>query len=674
MMTKYSYFDRDLSWLSFNERVLIEAGREIVPVLERIKFLSIFSSNLDEFYRVRIPIMLAKQQRGKKSIYDKAAKIIYNQQIQFRKILIESVIPELKQSGVHFYYQDQTPQMLDDQITEYFYCHVAGLLKPVLLEKGASFFPANDRLYMVVLFTIEQKGEQIAIVNVPTFHLDRFITIKSDNTDHIIFLEEVIKKNLKSLFPDATHIESFNIKVNRDAELDLSEDYGEDMTELLERQLRKRKYGSATRFLYEPGLSAQHLQILVDALDCKQASVVEGGRFHNTKDLASLPVKDAMLCYPDWPANRKVRGVSRDMTLFDTLAKNDLMVHAPYQTYDTVLRFFNEAAIDPSVEEIYTTMYRVAHDSKIALALISAAKNGKKVVVLVELKARFDEANNIRWSKKLKTAGVKIVHSVNSIKVHAKLALVKRKDPVNPLLGILATGNLNEGTARFYTDHILLTSHQSMLGEAKKLFRFLSKKKRPEITDKIVFEHLLVAQFNLQERFLQLLDREIIHAKNGLPSGITIKLNNLEEQVLINRLYEASNAGVKINLLIRSVCCLVPGVAGQSENITVKRIVDRFLEHGRIFIFNNNEDTEIYMGSADWMNRNIYKRIEVIFPVYDQRLKQQLLQMITLQWEDTAQAVTLDKNMKNVFAQKDKGIRSQEAIYKFLSDHESVNS
>jgi polyphosphate kinase len=403
--------------------------------------------------------------------------------------------------------------------------------------------------------------------------------------------------------------------------------------------------------------------------DLKRASVVEGGRYHNLKDLASLPVSSQDISYPAWPPVQGIEGVDLHTTLFEALVERDLMVHAPYQTYDTILRFFNEAAIHPAVEEIYTTMYRVAHDSKIAHALISAARNGKKVTVLVELKARFDEANNIRWAKKMKSAGVRIMHSINTLKVHAKLALVKRRDPDHPYLGLLATGNLNEGTARFYTDHILLTAHQPMLKEAEQLFGFLRKKKKAEKTDVITFQHLLVAQFNLQTKFLALLDREIEHAKNGLPSGVTIKLNNLEEEVLINKLYEASNAGVKINLIVRSICRLVPGVAGQSENIVVKRIVDRYLEHGRVFVFLNKGEREVFMGSADWMNRNIYRRIEVCFPIYDEKLKKQLMEILSIQWADTAQAVLIDSELQNVSLPKvATSIRSQEAIYQFLSE------
>ena len=398
-MKKYTYFNRDLSWLSFNERVLMEASNKMVPLMERIKFLCIFSSNLDEFYRVRMPVMLRNKEHDlENSVYDEATAIISSQQNFFGKTLNETIIPELRKSGVHFCYQEKIPESLSYQTSEYFFCQVAGLLQPVLLQERSSFFLENDMLYILVIFTNEDAHEQLAVVNIPTDHLDRFVKLQLDGEDYIIFLDEIIRQNLKSLFPKAVQIESFNIKVNRDAELDLLDDEGPDMTEILERQLRKRKYGLPTRFLYEPGLLPQHLETITEIFELKQASVLQGGKYHNSKDLATLPVKNQLLSYPDWPMIRKMGGINQHTTLFETMANQDLMVHAPYQTYDTILRFFNEAAIDPDVEEVYTTMYRVAHDSKIALALISAAKNGKKVVVLVELKARFDEANNLHWA------------------------------------------------------------------------------------------------------------------------------------------------------------------------------------------------------------------------------------------------------------------------------------
>ncbi|TDE17625.1 polyphosphate kinase 1 [Dyadobacter psychrotolerans] len=663
-MTEPLFFIRDISWLSFNERVLMEAENVRVPLLERIKFLSIYSSNLDEFYRVRMPHL--QKNNSENNCYEKAAAIINAQQDRFGKILSQSIIPELEKNDIHFCYKEDIPKDLNPFIANYFYTQIAGFLHPVALGAETTFFPENNLLYLLVIAE-QNSGEQSYMLNIPSHHVKRFVKVDFNDKTYIIFLEDIIRSNLKAIFPAATHLRAFNIKITRDAELDTLEAEDEDLAESFEKQLKKRDLGFAVRFLYEPGLPQNYLHHIVSSLKLKTASLVEGGRYHNLKDLASLPVSSSSLSYPDWPAIQNLNGFDPAHSLFAAISKRDLMVHAPYQTYDTVLRFFNEAVIDPAVEEIYTTLYRVAHDSKIAHALINAARNGKKVTVLVELKARFDEENNITWAKRMKFAGVKIIYSVSSLKVHAKLALIKRKTEQLPYLGLLATGNLNETTARFYTDHILMTANQPMLAEAENLFGFLSKKKKPEKTDVINFRHLLVAQFNLHSRFLALIDREIENSKAGQHSGITIKLNNLEEEVLIRKLYEASNAGVKINLIVRSICRLIPGIKGQSENITLKRIVDRYLEHGRVFIFENAGSPEVFMGSADWMNRNIYRRIEVCFPIYNQDLKNQLIRIISLQWNDTVQAVLIDEVLQNKAINQSNGLRSQEAIYRYLT-------
>jgi polyphosphate kinase len=661
------FFDRDLSWLSFNERVLMEAGNADVPLMERVRFLSIYSSNLDEFYRVRMPYLLKKRETGSHT-YDKAVKIIDDQQHEFGRIFGKQIIPELEKHNMDFCYKEDIPEAIVPFITNYFYTQLAGFLHPILLTENTIFFPENNHLYLVAI-TKTDSGEQIYLINVPSNHLNRFVKISVDGKSYIVFLEDIIRFNTGVLFPEAKSISSFNIKVTRDAEMEVKDADDDTFEDFLEQQLKKRDLGFAIRFLYEPGLPIKSVEKIVNALGLKKASLVKGGRYHNLKDLASLPIDIPGMSYPSWPPKQRLSGFNKSTSLFQAISQRDLMVHTPYQSYDTILRFFNEAAIDPVVEEIYTTMYRVASNSKIVHALISAAKTGKKVTVLVELKARFDEENNINWAKKMKSAGVKIVYTVKNIKVHAKLALVKRQSSDTPLLGLLATGNLNETTARFYTDHVLLTANQEMLAEAEKLFGFLSKKKTPEKTDTLDFRHLLVAQFNLHSRFLELIEREIENAKQGLSSGITIKLNNLEEETLIKKLYEASNAGVKVNLIVRSICRVVPGIPGQSENIIVKRIVDRFLEHGRVFLFNNNGKDEIYMGSSDWMNRNIYRRIEVCFPIYDPELKNQLHSIISLQLNDTDKAVLISRDLKNISLFKTGGIRSQQAIYEYLSSH-----
>lgn len=671
-MGAWSYFNRDISWLSFNERVLMEAADGSVPLLERFKFLSIYSSNLDEFYRVRMPAIMAVEKldisTGEQHVYKQATTIINRQQQLYGQVLNEQLIPELKKTGYIFLNREEIPASIQLAANQYFFTQVAGLLQPVHLSHHADapFFPENNQLYIAAAV---QKGqeEKLWIVNIPSNTLPRFYTINTAEGNYILFLDDIIRENLHHIL-EGTVKEAYNIKITRDAELELTDEYGEDLAEKMEKQLKKRDMGFATRLLYEPNIPLRLLHSIIHVFNLKRASVIEGGRHHNLKDLAALPVPGSGSSYPAWPSLRRIVYTDTMQTLFSKMAVSDLIIHAPYESYDTILRFFNEAAIDTSVEEIYTTLYRVAGDSRIAQALISAARNGKRVAVLVELKARFDEANNIRWAKRMKEAGVRIIYSDNKLKVHAKVALVKRRHDTLPYLGLLATGNLNESTARFYTDHILLTAHQAMLAELDLLFRFLSKRKKPALEDVIDFKHLLVAQFNLQTVFLQLLQREIDHANNSLPASVIIKLNNLEEAVLINKLYEASNAGVQVQLIVRSICRLVPDVPGQSENITIKRIVDRYLEHGRVFVFHNNGNTEVFMGSADWMNRNVYRRIEVCFPIYNEAIKQELLRILDIQLRDNVKAVWIDSDLHNAPVDTaGEAVRSQEEVYKLLS-------
>jgi len=665
------FFDRDISWLSFNERVLHEAAKASVPLLERIRFLSIYSSNLDEFYRVRMPALTALQKIDSQSkgqpIHQQATTIIHLQQELYGHILNNDIIPGLQSQGYLFLYNKPIPEKLTSRLKDYFFTQVAGLLQIVRLWGETNFFPENNQLYMAVaLQENDNNEEKLMLINIPCNVLPRFLKIAEPEGQYIIFLEDIISSHLPHLFPVAAIKEAYNIKITRYAELNLQDEYAGELAEKIEKHLAERDHGFASRLLYQPGIPLRHLYNIVTVFGLQKASVVQGGRHHNLKDLATLPITDSNICYPPWPA---LQNIAIPTTLFHRITEKDAIIHPPYESYDTILRFFNEASIDPAVTEIYTTLYRVASDSRIAQALISAAKNGKKVTVLVELKARFDEANNINWAKRRKANGVKIIYSDNAIKVHAKIAVVKRNHSTHPYLGLLATGNRNETTARFYTGHTLLTAHTAMLKEVEQLFAFLAKRRKPLVEDKIPFEHLLVAQFNLQDRFLQLIDMEIANAGKGLPASIIIKMNNLEEDVLIKKLYEASAAGVSIMLLIRGICRLVPGLAGQSENIRIKRIVDRYLEHGRIFIFNNNGAAETFMGSADWMNRNIYRRIEVCFPVYDAPIKKQLRDISNYQLADNAQAVWIDAHMDNKPVTNDQPpLRSQEAIYRYLQN------
>lgn len=671
-MEEYTFFNRDLSWLSFNERVLMEAESTRVPLLERIKFLSIYSSNLDEFYRVRMPVLMAidnfDDRSGLYNTYYKAQFLINQQQERFGHVLANQILPALKTESIHWLYNEEIPAAIENEVANIFFNEVLAYIRLFSVEKDDDgFFAENNKLYQAVLLTDGAGIERLELITVPSDVLPRLFAVNCPEQKYVVFLDDIIKNNLPYLFPGETITGVYNIKITRNAELNLSDEIDEDITAALEKELKKRDLGFATRFLCQPGIALRHLYRIIYTLNLSNASVVQGGYYHNLKDLNSFPLQDSHLSYPKWPSHQSLK-LKKEETLFSLIMEKDMMIHVPYQNYDPILRFFNEAANDIFVDEIYVTLYRVADNSRIVNALMTAAKNGKKVSVMVELKARFDEANNIKWASRMKAAGVKLIYSNADMKVHAKVALVKRtvRDQSH-YIGLLATGNLNESTARFYTDHILLTANQEMLLELKLLFGFLSKKKKkPQPEDAISFKHLLVAQFNLQQKFIDLIDREIVNAGKGLPSGITIKMNNLEEKVLISKLYEASNAGVKIDMIVRSVCCLIPGVKGQSENIRIRRIVDRYLEHGRVFVFHNSGQPEVFMGSADWMNRNIYGRIEVCFPVYDPVLKARLTELIDLQLNDTVQAVELNEELQNNYLPEQAGTGSQQQIYERL--------
>ncbi|WP_118195070.1 polyphosphate kinase 1 [Albibacterium indicum] len=675
------FFNRDLSWLSFNERILDEAAKEDVPLLERINFLAIYSSNLDEFYRVRMPVLSAlrkikkqaKQQHAtvpESKVHKKAKKIILQNQQRYGEILTGQVIPEMKKSQVYLAYNEGIPSEVLKETENYFYSRIVSSLEIVRSEQLTNFFPENNQLYFLVALNKVQ-DRKLVIVKIPSGEIGRFFQVQYESTTYIIFIDDIIRHHLPDIFRGHEHINAFSFKVTREAELDLENEYEGDIAKKIEEQLEKRDYGLATRILYQSDMPKKLLTELAELFSIPKISTMPGGRYHNLKDFFSFPVdRPAWKNIPQPPLAITLPG---SPTLFESIQKQDMLISTPYQSYDTVLRFFNEAVINEDVEKIYTTIYRVAESSRILQALISAAKNGKKVTVFVELKARFDEGNNLKWAREMQKAGIKVLYTIPKLKVHAKVALIKQKSEKHPYLTLFSTGNLNENTATVYADHILLTAHREMGRELEQVFFFLSRRRRVSKTTKLKFEHLLVAQFNLTDVFIASIDQEIENAKAGLFAEITIKLNNLEEKNLINKLYEANNAGVKINLIIRSICRLIPGVHGMSEHISVRRIVDRYLEHSRVFIFNNNGDEQMYMGSADWMNRNIHNRIEVCFPIYDKTIKKEIKDVLTFQLNDTESAVLLDRELQNIpvdTLQKDgkNKIRAQKETYLYFKN------
>lgn len=679
--------NRDRSWLSFNLRVLEEAANERNPLFERLKFLAIFSSNLNEFFRVRYPQIVALSSLKKKTkkkieqfeedIVEKIKTELRQQLNYFGTILNEKILPELKNEGIYFYYNEPIRQEHLQEIREVFLSKVLSFIQPIYLEEkgGRSFLPENNQLYFVV--TLSEKNSDSdtlnhAIVNIPSNKTDRFFTLTGDeNFEYVIFVDDIVRSNLVYLFPNQNIESVYSIKVNRDAELNLEDEYAGNLLKKLEKQLKKREIGPPSRFLFEAGMPKNLQMFLSSLFNISTDEVFDGGRYHNLNDLFSFPMFGKKLEFRKQKP-LTVTNVMSSGDIFTSMRQHDILLHVPYQSYNSVLSFFNQAAVDVDVTDIYITLYRVAEESHIINALISAAKNKKNVVAFVELKARFDEANNIKWSKVMKQAGIKIIYSIPEIKVHSKIALVVKKDDGKPeMYSVISTGNFNEVTAQIYCDQVLMTTNKNICKELLQLFKFLQLKNEVDNSKKMHFKNLLVSQFNMVSELEKLIDNEIKKAKKGEGGLIRIKVNNLEEPKFIQHLYIASQAGVKIECLVRGICCLAAGVEGLSENISVKRIVGRYLEHSRILIFGQGENARVIMGSADLMTRNLYRRIEVYVTILNAACKQELIDYFDLQWADNDGSVWLlpDYSQKKdlVVPGKEK-INAQESIYDYLKE------
>jgi polyphosphate kinase len=684
------FHNRDISWLGFNYRVLQEAADPGVPLLERVKFLSIFSSNMDEFFRVRYPVISFYATLKNKTLnqinppYDKSlgerVQLIVSQQLEtFGNIIHEQLLPALDQNGIRLYYnRDLAPELMS-QARELFYSRILAFIRPVFIDDKSSprFFAENNQLYFFVV--LKKEGADVlshAVVNIPSEKLSRFIKLDStDDKEHIVFIDDIIRDNLPCIFTGFTVHACYSFKVNRNSELFLDEENVEaGILKEMEKKLEKRNMGHPTRFLYERGMPLSIQYFIANRLGLKKEELYEGGRYHNLSNLSSLPVSRKELEYPSLPPLKPL-GLDYCGDIFRQIEAGDVLLHFPYESYNPVLAFFNQAAIDPDVKSIAVTLYRVAAESHIVNALISAANNKKQVQVFVELKARFDEANNIRWSKEMEKAGVKIIYSIPKIKVHSKIALVLKesKDGTRGY-GYIGTGNFNETTAKFYTDHALFTSRTEAIAELEYLFNLLAKEKTPTRNAAHKFEHLLVSQYNMVNAFEEEIKHQIKNHKKGQEALIRIKLNNLEYTPLISLLYKAGEAGVKIQLLVRGICCIVPGKEGLSENIEAKRIVDRYLEHSRIFIFGSGAGRKVYIGSADWMTRNLQQRIEVCTPVIEPVLQDELVRYFEIQWNDSTKAVTLDAdlNQHKSHSQPDHPKSPQEKIYEYLKNRNEV--
>jgi len=678
---KPSYFDRDVSWLSFNYRVLMEAANKDVPLYERVKFLAIYSSNLDEFFRVRVAALRSIVDIDKKKInkrFNKKPSKVLNKILQevnkqleeFGAIKRDVILPELKKHNIVLYRNEPILDAHKDVIEHYFKSKVLSYLQPIVMTapKSKSPYLDNRALYFAIDLVDTQKQQHYAHLKIPSSDLPRFIPLpKVNEIFYYISIDDIIRENVEFLFPGYSIKGCYGIKLNRDADLNIEDEYSGDLVKKIRKQIEKRNLGVPSRFLYDRSMPSEMLQYLVDAFELTEEDIVPGGRYHNMNDLMELenPLAPKLQNEP-LPAI-KVSKLENGESIFDIIDSGDVMLHFPYQSYDYVLRLFNEASLDPDVEEVKATFYRIAPDSFISNALISAANNGKKVTVFIEIKARFDEQNNLLWADKMKAAGIKIIYSIPGLKVHAKVALVKRrkgKETVN--YGFFGTGNFNEKTASIYADDALLTNDESLTTELDSLFDFLALKKEPK-----PFQQLLVSQFNIVDELKKLVDFEINEAQNGRKAHIVLKLNNLQDDVMIDKLYEASNAGVKIDLIVRAICCLKPGVKGMSENITVRRIVDRYLEHSRVYMFHHGGEEKIFLGSADWMKRNLYRRIEVVYPLFDSKAREEIKKMIEIQLSDNTKSCLISKNLQNIpIRNKKPRVQAQVDFYNWLNSRE----
>lgn len=675
----FDFIARDYSWLSFNDRVLQEAKDPSVPLFERIKFLAIYSSNLDEFFRVRMANhrYLLRVGRKTKQILDISPKetvreikrIVNRQQQEFSRIFDKEIIPELKRHNIRLL---RRLNLNDEQklfVENYFRDHMLPYVQPVLLVKyKIRPFLNNAALYLTIFLVPKDAPtkQEYAIVKIPSDHLPRFIELPSAAGRHdVIMLDDIVRHSVSWMFPGYDVKDTYSIKLTRDAELYIDDEFSGDLIQKIKESLSKRHVGPASRFVYDREMPPELLDFLRESFDLERYDTLREGRYHNNFDFFKFPdfgmtqlKNNALPPVPYAPLEQ-----AADM--FKVIRERDHLLHFPYHSYDAVIQLFRLAAADPKVTHIKIVQYRVAAQSKIMQALMEAVKAGKQVTVFIEVKARFDEEANLAWGEQLEKAGVKVHYSFPGVKVHAKLALINRREGRSTrLYSYLATGNFHEGTARIYSDFGVFTADTRLTNEVARVFSYLETERRPEQP----FEHLLVGQFNLRSGLEALIEHEIAQAKAKRVARIILKMNSLQDENMIQMLYRASQAGVKVVLIIRGICCLVPGIKGMSENIHAISIVDRFLEHSRVFIFHNGGEERIYFSSADWMVRNLSYRVETAFPLYDETLRAQVMDLINLQLNDNVKARILDKDMRNLYYKdgSDFPIRSQVDSYYYI--------
>jgi polyphosphate kinase len=681
------YKDREISWMLFNERVLQEAENTETPLLERLKFLAIFSSNNDEFFRVRVAALRRGQKGARKIqaetqfsadvILAEIQRISVIHQDRFNKVY-NAIIKELALQKIYIINELQLTPDQQKNVKEYFKKDVLPQLFPVLIDDLKHIPHLRDRsIYLAVRMshsedTIKPKH---ALIEIPADPLKRFYILpRTDENTYILFIDDVIRSSLKDIFAifDYDTFEAYTVKLTRDADFVLENEdndvFKETLLDKIQKSIKQRSKGVPTRFVYDNDLPKSMLDLLIHKLQLKNVNLIPGGRYHNFKDFMDFPkVGNINDYYPPMP-QMPVPELEAARTIFDVVQEKDFVLHHPYQSFDYLIRMLREAAIDPKVRSIRITLYRVAKYSNVVNALINAVKNGKKVTVLMELQARFDEEHNIYWTNQLQEAGARVHFGKPGQKVHCKLCMISREEDGKLVkYAHLSTGNYNGVTARLYCDHGLFTKDTRITSDIENMMDLLFQGPR-----KHKFGHLLVAPDHMIRQFMELIDKEIAHAKAGKPAYIIAKMNSLMDDGVVRKLYEASKAGVNIQLIVRGICTLVPGVRGLSENIHVISIIDRLLEHARIYIFGNAGDEKIYLSSADWMTRNLYRRVECAFPIYDETCRQQIRDIINIQLKDNTKARIIDYDFDNKYVQKAPGskeIRAQYATYAYLKEH-----
>ena len=687
MENSHKYFKRDISWLSFNYRVLLEAEDDALPIYERIKFLSIYSSNLEEFYEIRVA-----EHRGvimKKNFTDESgaeaeeilAEIteeVNRQQREYYRIF-SKVLQELNRQDIYLY-QDSNPEPFHEEFVHNFFNEeVFPFLSPVMIQAGdIRTFIRDRRLYLVIRMIKKSKRMAepdyvpeyyYALMKIPYAKVPRFIELPSHEGKHyIMFIDDIIRANLSSIFPGYVVESCYSIKISRDADIYLDDEKGGNIVENIRKKVKKRKIGALSRFMYDSSMPDDFLSFVCNAFGITVDDLVLGGRYNNLQDLIKLPNPKGKELEQEIPSPMRVPFLDEMGSVFRAVKKRDILLHFPYQSFDYLIRFLMEAAFDPKVDEIKITQYRVAENSAVINTLISAAQNGKKVTVFVELKARFDEENNMSTAERMEQAGIRIIYSIPGLKVHAKVAVILRKDTDDGIkrrdFAYLSTGNFNEKTARIYSDMALLTSDAEMIKDINKVFAVLEGKLHEP-----TFRHLLVARFNMVPELTRMIHREIEHVKAGRKGRIVLKMNGLHDQHMIDELYEASENGVEIDLIVRGICCLVPNQPF-SRNIRITRIVDMFLEHSRIWYFYNDGQEDLFLTSADWMRRNLNRRIETAFPILDPEIKEDIIHILQIQMRDNVKACLIDEQLRNNFKRdgNPEKVRAQLAIYEYLKN------